>query len=255
MVSAAYAKLVHWRHILFLTPSGNDLHGSLQGCSVHMVKDLAWVYHPQGSHGYICIVPSKTAPLIKSPEACGVSTMMTWLFTNGWHQQPHYWGTHHTAPPSSNRITGIHCQLESDELMLQGKVSAALRIFTSENHWHKAEYTSRSTDHCRLWWVVKKTSTKTASTPRRPYLINNRTPRPVIHPVIFNRLDGASICTAALHTSGYAGSLGIDSTGWRCLWTSFHNASADFCNSLASVARKLCTTYVDPRGITPLNYC
>ena len=32
MVSAAYAKLVHWRHILFLTPSGNDLHRSLQGC-------------------------------------------------------------------------------------------------------------------------------------------------------------------------------------------------------------------------------
>ena len=96
--------------------------------------------------------------------------------------------------------------------------------------------------------IVKKTSTRTASTPRHPYLINNITPRPVIHPVVFNHLDGASIRTAALHTSGSAGSLGIDSTGWRCLCTSFHNASADFCNSLASVARKLCTTYVDPQG-------
>ena len=74
---------------------------SLLGRSVHMVKDLAWAYHPQGSHGYICIAPSKTAPLIKSPEACGVSTMMTWLFTNGWHQQPHCWGMHHTAPPQT----------------------------------------------------------------------------------------------------------------------------------------------------------
>ena len=45
---------------------------------------------------------------------------------------------------------------------------------------------------------------------------------------------------------------------WLCwffgdrLCTSFYNASADFCNSLASVARKLCTTYVDLQGVTPL---
>ena len=128
--------------------------------------------------------------------------------------------------------------------------SSQMRTIDTKLNTHPDQLTTAVCDE-----LLRKKSTRTASTPRRPYLINNRTPRPVIHPVIFNCLDGASIRTAPLHTSGSAGSLGIDSTEWRCLCTSFHNVSADFCNSLASVARKLCTTYVDPRGITPLNYC
>lgn len=84
-------------------------------------------------------------------------------------------------------------------------------------------------------------------------LISSTTPRPVTHPVVFDCLDGASICTATLHTSGSAGPSGIDSTGWRRLCNSFQKALADLCNSLALVARKLCTTYVDPWGIAPLS--
>ena len=77
-------------------------------------------------------------------------------------------------------------------------------------------------------------------------LISSTTPRPVVHPVVFDCLDGASICSAAFRTSECAVLSALDSAGWRRLWTSFHNASADLRNSLASVARKLCTTYVDP---------
>ena len=69
------------------------------------------------------------------------------------------------------------------------------------------------------------------------------------HPVIFDSLDGA---TAALHTNGSAGPSGLDALGWRCLCTSFQRASADLCNSLALVARQICTTYVDPQGVAAL---
>ena len=51
---------------------------------------------------------------------------------------------------------------------------------------------------------------------------------------------------------GAAGPLGLDALGWRCLCTSFQGASNDLCDSLASVARHLCTSYVDPTGIVTL---
>ena len=75
------------------------------------------------------------------------------------------------------------------------------------------------------------------------------TPKLPSHPVIFDSLDGASIRAAALHTNGSAGPSGLDALCWRRLCTSFQHASNDLCNSLALVARKICTTYVDPQGI------
>ena len=72
------------------------------------------------------------------------------------------------------------------------------------------------------------------------------------HPVIFDVLDGAAIHLAALWTRGAAGPLGFDAHGWRCLCTSFQGASNDLCDGLASLARRLCTSYVDPTGIAAL---
>ena len=51
---------------------------------------------------------------------------------------------------------------------------------------------------------------------------------------------------------GAAGPLGLDALGWRRLCTSFQGASNDLCDGLASVARDLYTSYVDPAGIAAL---
>ena len=47
-----------------------------------------------------------------------------------------------------------------------------------------------------------------------------------------------------------AGPSNIDARGWRSVYTSYHSASADLCNALASIAPCLCTEYVDPTGLT-----
>ena len=75
------------------------------------------------------------------------------------------------------------------------------------------------------------------------------------HPVIFEALDGALIRNAALRTRGAAGPSGLDAFGWRHLCTSFQRASDDLCCFLALVARKLCTSCVDPDGIIALVAC
>ena len=72
------------------------------------------------------------------------------------------------------------------------------------------------------------------------------------HPVLFDQLDGEAIRTAALKIEGAAGPSGVDANGWRRLCISFKAASSELCNSLALLARRICTTYVDPQGLAPL---
>ena len=49
---------------------------------------------------------------------------------------------------------------------------------------------------------------------------------------------------------GAAGPSGVDAYAWRRFYSSFKSASADLCNALAGVARRLCTSRVDPEGLS-----
>ena len=79
------------------------------------------------------------------------------------------------------------------------------------------------------------------------------TPPPVsCHPAIFDCLDEHLIRRTALRIGGAAGPSGLDAHGWRRLCTSFHNASVDLCCSLALVARRIATSFLDPDALRPL---
>lgn len=75
------------------------------------------------------------------------------------------------------------------------------------------------------------------------------------HPVIFDCLDGDLICCTAVRIEGSAGPSGVDALGWRRLCTSFWTASSDLCHSLASVARHISTSFIDPDALQPLLNC
>ena len=78
---------------------------------------------------------------------------------------------------------------------------------------------------------------------------------PVVHPVIFDKITASSIHCATLRTKGAAGPSGMDAHCWRRLCTSFKSASQDLCHALATLAKGLCTTFVDPKGISALLAC
>ena len=48
---------------------------------------------------------------------------------------------------------------------------------------------------------------------------------------------------------GGAGPSGVDATGRRRLCTAFKKSSADLCDAIALLARRLSTSYLDPSGI------
>ena len=70
--------------------------------------------------------------------------------------------------------------------------------------------------------------------------------------MVFESIDDNSICKAFLKTTGGAGPSGTDAAFWKRLCTSFVHASNDLCASLALLAKKISTTYVDPEGLSCL---
>ena len=69
-----------------------------------------------------------------------------------------------------------------------------------------------------------------------------------LHPVLFEKIDAPLIRHTILRMDGAAGPgpSGLDAAAWKRLCTSLKAASADFCEALASVARRICSSYFDP---------
>ena len=78
---------------------------------------------------------------------------------------------------------------------------------------------------------------------------------PSVHPVVYDQITASRIRSAALRTKGVAGPSGLDAHCWWRLCTSFKTTSNDICHPLALLAKRLCTTLVDPKGISPLLAC
>ena len=76
-----------------------------------------------------------------------------------------------------------------------------------------------------------------------------------VHPVIYDMIDASCIRTAALNTKGAAGPSGLDTHCWRRLCTSFHATSRELCHSLALLTKRLCTTFVDHKGLSAFLAC
>ena len=132
-------------------------------------------------------------------------------------------------------------------LMLQGKVSAALRWITNNN----SNLLDINSD------VIQQLKQKhpEAANVDLDTLLSGEIPR--VEPVIFENIDGNAISKAAATTKGSSGPTGVDSDTWRRILCSksFGNNSANLCDSIAKMSRCLCTEYVDPKSISTLLNC
>ena len=76
-----------------------------------------------------------------------------------------------------------------------------------------------------------------------------------VHPVVYEAIDAHCIRAAAFHTQGAGGPSGTDAACWRRWCTAFKRSSDGLCHALSMVARKLCSTYVDPASLSPFLAC
>jgi hypothetical protein len=75
-------------------------------------------------------------------------------------------------------------------------------------------------------------------------------PPPSIHPVIFEPITAEEIKEAAKLTRGAAGPSGGDAEHWRRMLFNFKSVSNDLAEAMANTAKRLCTSFVDPQGLS-----
>ena len=68
---------------------------------------------------------------------------------------------------------------------------------------------------------------------------------------LYYEINGDMVRGAALRTKGLGGPSGVDSNGFRRILTckSFKRSGTELCEAIASMTKRLCTEYVDPRGL------
>ena len=73
-----------------------------------------------------------------------------------------------------------------------------------------------------------------------------------LHSVNFEQINGVLIRRMILRMDGAAGPSGLDVSSWKRMCSSFGRESEDLCESIASIARKMCRSYGDPGEIEAL---
>ena len=160
----------------------------------------------------------------------------------------------HRIPKTSPKPTENTTQYFVD-LMFVGKCKAALDILSNSGEGgilHLDCHMDPSTPNSPTVREVLISKHPTGQIAHANYILQS--PQEV-HPVIFESIDTGVIQSAAMHTTRSARPSGIDAHELRRLCTSFIGTSSELCNSLALVARRICTSLVDPKSISPLLVC
>jgi hypothetical protein len=148
---------------------------------------------------------------------------------------------------AKSKASKDHSEKVFVRLMLQGKVSAALR-------WIGSQATSvLSADDATIRELVDLHPKGAPATQHGIF----EGPIEYVEPVIFDSIDGETIQACAKRTSGSAGPSGLDADGWQRILCSkqFKSKPMELCDSLALLARKLCTRHINPSFLKAFTAC
>ena len=166
--------------------------------------------------------------------------------------QTHLETTASTARNDESTLRGF------TRLMLLGNIRGAMRILSNATSSDVLPLSLKFTDSDgseKSVLEALKEKHPEASSATEDALVEGDRNSPADYSILFEALTGDLIRKSALRTEGSAGPSAVDAAGWRRLCTSFHAASSALCNSVASVARRLCTQYVDPSCLQALIAC
>ena len=166
--------------------------------------------------------------------------------------------TRFTKRPPSPRLQASLSSSFS-KLMLQGRTQAALRLLSDRTRacplYLDALPFPDNPSGSVLDHLIQKHPSPHSINEEAVILPNSPSSNHEPHSILFEGIEGRTIKNAALRVSGAAGPSGIDSMMMRRLCVSFGSKSEDLCNSLALVARRLCSSYVDPDSLSAFLSC
>jgi hypothetical protein len=246
LVDAAYEAVVYWRRNLFPIPSNSN--------GRFFIHEATKLLHSFAQNGPLAVVAMKAVAIMphlllqrphsKSTTAenkenlarrlelwkCGDISALT--------REARFLQKYLSSKP--NRISQEQLPRLFTKLMLLGKVHAATRILTEDAKGGVLPLSMevRAALHAKHPPAEPATSEmKLSGCPQE------------LHPILFSGITADAIKKAVLHTHGAAGPSGADAEMWRSMCLSFQSTSANLCEALAAVARRLATEIVDSASL------
>ena len=255
IINSSYAEIVHWRRNLFKVPSGKP--------GKAFVKELARLFASYGEESALEAIALKAAftlpvlmlqkpnPRSKTKEHSVHLQRRLDLWKKGDLNSLLLEGRtiQQQLRRSQKGTTGNYDKSRRfATLIKEGKLKAAIRLL----HDNKVGSPLTPNDE-----VIESLLSK--HPPRQPpsteAIIESSGSIDPVHPILFEQIDGKLILDSALKSDGAAGPSGVDAAGWKRLCSSFGQCSVDLCNAIAIVTKRICTSYVDPHGISALVAC
>lgn len=262
VLETTYAEVVHWQRNCFTVPFGR--------AGKSFVSELSRLYLAFGSASTLEIVALKAAIvfpilLLQKPSRASKSKdhiiclerrMASWAIGDLVELVREGRVLQQRLPNRGVAKTNNNLPRDFANLMFKGKCKAALDLLSNEEKGgilHLNDPIDPNSPNSPSVGDVL-ISKHPPGQPAYSHCIIPTDPQESHH-VIFDSLDANTIRIAALKMKGAAGPSGVDAHKWRRLCTCFKDASRDLCASLASVARRLCSSYVNPSLVAPLLAC
>ena len=138
------------------------------------------------------------------------------------------------------------------QMMMEGRVKAALQHLTESGPLRLDEAVNDGSGRTVRDVLEDK---HPDPEPVNADVIVSETPGDSFDPIIFDNITPEAVRKSALLTTGSAGPSGVTAMMWRMLCTAFGQKSNDLCSALAAIARRICTTYVNPSGLMAYTAC
>ena len=267
-INRIYKVIVHWRRNLFKVPSGK--------AGKAFVQELTRMLRAYADSSALESVAMKAAMvmpalLLQKPHPRSKAkdhTLHLERRLRQWSEgdleglmKEGYTIQHQFSRQNQNRSRSAQqTAREFAKLMMEGRVRAALRLIAEDSNGGPLQLDSQiGTDGLNTTPVtvrenlLKKHPPK--KSPKQSSIITPDAPIVEPHPVLFDKIDGPLIRSTVLRMDGAAGPSGLDAAAWKRMCTSFKSASSDLCEALASIARRICSCFVDPKGLSAFVAC
>ena len=267
-INRSYEVIVHWRRNLFKVPSGK--------AGKAFVRELTRMFRAYADGSALESVAMKAAMvmpalLLQKPHPRSKAKDHTlhlerrlrqWsegdlegLMKEGNTIQHQFSRQHQHQSRSAQQTARAFAKL-----MMEGRVRAALRLVAEDSNGGPLQLDSQiGSDGCNTTpetvreILLRKHPPK--QSPKQSTIITPDAPIVEPHPVLFDKIDGLLIRNTVLRMDGAAGPSGLDAAAWKRMCTSFRSASTDLCDALASMARRICSCFVDPKGLSAFVAC
>ena len=254
-INACFSEIVHWKRNLFKIPSGKA-----GKAFVKELSSLFWSYGESSALEPIALTAAFVLPALmlqkpssrskaKEHSVCLAKRLELWkqgdidsLMVEGRTIQNHISSSHPKSFTANNEARTFA------NLVKEGKLKAAQRLLSNDDNGKPMALTEE-VKHC----LEKKHPARHPPSPEA--VIPEQENEFRSQAIIFDQIDGKLILDCALKSDGAAGPSGLDASAWKRLCSSFGSHSVDLCNAIASVSKRICTTYVNPEDIRALVAC